>query len=103
MPSAFTVSPASMSCATELAINSTQNSARMADSSRDASRAPASGVPTSVSPGVEGRCTPSSYKRHHLLRKPLHLLELRAALQQQEPHTRVPILAHAVGDLLGRA
>ena len=45
----------------------------------------------------------SVHQRNHLLREPLHLLVLRAELQQQQVDARLLELEDPLGDLLGRA
>src|SRR5437867_13020229 len=49
--------------------------------------------------GLAGR---AAHERDDLLREPLHLLELRTELQQQQLHSRAPEFDDALRDPVGR-
>src|SRR5665647_1187661 len=75
-------------------------------SPRGISRTPrASPTPSFAPPLADHRLRRARlrHQRHYLLRKALHLLELRAALQQQQVHTHRLEVAHAFRHLLRRA
>ena len=64
-------------------------------------RVPALGVAVALNRGrLRRQYVSRAHQWHDLLGKPLHLLELRAALQQQQAHTGCFELTHAIGDLL---
>jgi len=62
-----------------------------------------SAITTSVLARCRLRHPRLRHQRHHLLGETLHLLGLRAALQQQQVHTRRLEFAHTFGYLLRRA